>query len=152
MRMGKSLHSALVWLAVIATPVAAVPRIACVCPDGKVKPRSGDCCLKDRTVPSPSVAQPSPKACCKSGHASGGVSPTSVTAPRCHTTLADSTDAVINPQTTLPDDSVSGSALPHPPDQLPNRDTSPTVTTSKVTNGFDPPPTDRVVVYCHFVI
>ena len=152
MRVGKLLHKALVWLAVLATPVAAAPRAACVCPGGKVQPGTGDCCLKDRGSPPTPASHLGSKNCCKSGHPSGGRLPTSVTTPQCHTILVDTVDAALNSQTTSPDDSAAATSVPHPFDQLSNPDLSLFETASFAQDRSDPPPTDRVVVYCHFVI
>src|SRR5262245_58938677 len=104
MRFGKSLRTVLAWLAVAATPVASVPRVACACPGDKPATGRGDCCLKELTSLSAQTGDRSPKHCCKQSRPTGGQPVSTISSPRCHTALVDTTDATVVP----PDDSTNG--------------------------------------------
>jgi hypothetical protein len=134
-------------MAVAATPVAAAPRVACVCPGEKPATGRGDCCLKDFGTSSAETGVSRAKHCCKPSRPTGGQPISTVSSPRCHTALVDATAATVVP----PDDSINWVAIPQPYDRIPIVE-SQIDTSSIVLHRSTPPPTDRVVVFCHFVI
>jgi hypothetical protein len=147
MRGVGAFRQVLVWLAVAATPVAAAPRVACVCPGEKPATGRGDCCLKDFAPSSAEAGDHGEKHCCKPSRPTDGQRIPTVSSPRCHTALVDATAATVVP----PDDSTNWFAIAQPYDRIPVVD-SQIDTSSFVPRLAAPPPTDRVVVFCHFVI
>jgi hypothetical protein len=147
MRGVGAFRQVLVWLAVAATPVAAAPRVVCVCPGETPATGRGECCLKDFAPSSAETGNPTAKHCCKPSRPTGGQQDSSVSAPRCHTALVDATAATVVP----PDDSTNWVAIAQPYDRIPVVE-SHIDTSSIVPHRSAPPPTDRVVAFCHFVI
>jgi hypothetical protein len=147
MRGVGTFRQVIVWLAVAATPVAAAPRVACACPGEKPVTGRGDCCLKNFDPSSAEAGNHSTKHCCKPSRPTGGQPISTVSLPRCHTALVDATAATVAP----PDDSTNWFAIAQRYDRIPVVE-SQIDTSSFVTHRSAPPPTDRVVVFCHFVI
>jgi hypothetical protein len=147
MRGVGAFRQVLVWLAVAATPVAAAPRVTCVCPGEKPVTGRGDCCLKDFAPSSAEVGDYSAKHCCKPSRPTGGQPISTVSSPRCHTALVDAAAATVVP----PDDSTNWFATAQPFDCISVAE-SQIDTSSFMRRPQAPPPTDRVVVFCHFVI
>jgi hypothetical protein len=134
-------------LAVAATPVAAAPRVACVCPGEKPATGRGDCCLKDFAPASAEVGDHSAKNCCKPSRPTVGQPISTVSSPRCHTALVDATAATVVP----PDDSTNWVTTAQPYDRITVVESQIDMS-SVVLHLSAPPPTDRVVAFCHFVI
>jgi hypothetical protein len=133
--MKYTFRSLVVWLAVAATPVAGAPRLACVCP-GEAK----NCCQSKESAPA------SAKACC---HKHVPAKPASnISAPHCQKVIVATTDALPAGPAHLPTDTVVAVSI-----LAPDFDIASTFTLQVVfAPPTDPPPVDRIVLLCHFVI
>jgi hypothetical protein len=168
--LSRVVRSGLVWAAALLTPVAGIPHVDCLCPDGHVKffclnfssksgpcccggaccsPDGGCCCAKRSSV---HATQGKGKACCHQDRTHDTASGDRLAGTTCKKTLAEAATQTIPPATAAAHDHATVVALAAAPVPLLAPDADAGVSLLSWQSYGLPPPTDRVIAFQHLVI
>lgn len=174
----RTVQAGFVWLTAILTGVAGAPHLDCICPNGQHKPfclgspskttscccgggccsqAAGACCGACRKHDAPKMHQAEAKSCCGPRHGpKGSIVPgksSQIASRCCHRAPAQAeTLAVTSSKETVPESRVA-QPLSLAPD-------APDAAVRQLAGSWQPswqhyrlpPPTDRIISFCHFVI
>jgi hypothetical protein len=169
--VSRAVRLSLVWAAALLTPVAGIPHVDCLCPNGHVKlfclnlsfksgpcccggaccsPDGGGCCCAKHA--SVHATQGKGKACCAHARQPGTPAGNHIAGTTCRKTLVDGDSQTVPPTSAAASDHVTVVALA--PAAVPLPASAPAAggcLLSWQSYGL-PPPTDRVIAFQHLVI